>query len=448
MDHIVKLDSRANNSLWTNSTSGFISKNPDFAPRYDVAIIGGGFSGLWSAFHLARINSSLKIALFEAEEIGFGASGRNGGWVSSDYPVYRSTLVKRHGREKTELLFTSLRHSIEGIGQFAAAHAPQAGFVKSGTLTFARNQGQRRRLEAAVDSDHRYLEASEIETRIHIDGVLGGLFNEEFATVQPFELQLALVNFLQSVGIEIFNQSRASRIEGGLLVNSRFVAAETVIEATEVFGDPKRDFIPLYSLMVATEPLSDRFWREIGNDERFTFAEGAHLINYAQRTIDGRLAIGGRGVTYPYKSRLRESKEMTASVHQRLIALAKEWFPTLRDVEFTHRWGGAVAITRDWEPYLLWDQHSRFGKIGGYAGDGVTMSYLAAKALAYEITDQQSALRELHFVNRRIRRWEPEPLRYVAINSLVKLNSVADKEEKISGRPSLLNRIIAPVILR
>ena len=112
MDHIVKQGSRVNNSLWTDcSTSGFTSSQTDYSSRYDVAIIGGGFSGLWSAFHLKRLDPTLSIAIFEAEEIGFGASGRNGGWVSSDYPVYQSTLIKRHGRSKTELLFASLRES-------------------------------------------------------------------------------------------------------------------------------------------------------------------------------------------------------------------------------------------------------------------------------------------------------------------------------------------------
>ena len=449
MDHIVKQGSRVNNSLWTDcSTSGFTSSQTDYSSRYDVAIIGGGFSGLWSAFHLKRLDPTLSIAIFEAEQIGFGASGRNGGWVSSDYPVYQSTLIKRHGRAKTELLFASLRESIDGIGEFARLHAPEAGFVKSGTLTFARNTGQLRRIEAMTDTDHRFLTASEIKDLISINGVRGGIFNDHCATVQPYELLLGLARYLISVGVEIFERSRATHVEGGVLVNSHLIHAKKVLQATEVFGAPGRDFIPLYSLMVATEPLPEGMWKEIGNAQRFTFAEGSHLINYAQRTVDNCLAIGGRGATYPYRSRLQISKENTAKVHHHLIDLARQWFPMLRDVDFRHRWGGAVAITRDWEPYLLWDKRSGFGKIGGYAGDGVTMSYLASRAIAHEMTETKSVLSELHFINREIRQWEPEPLRYIAINSLVKLNELADREEELTGRPSVLDRLIAPVILR
>lgn len=414
----------------------------------DVAIIGGGFSGLWSAFHLTELEPTLSIVVFEAEEIGFGASGRNGGWASSDYPVYKPSLIKRHGWAKTELLLASLRESIDEIGKFSRAHATDSGFVKSGTLTFARNSAQLRRLEQSADEEHRFLSSDEISSKIRINGVLGGLFNKDCATVQPYFLVRGLAQYLSSIGVEIFTHSRATRGDGGVLVNGHFVAAKSVIQATEVFGQPRRDFIPLYSLMVATEPLSDSQWSEIGNHDRFTFAEGSHIINYAQRTVDGRLAIGGRGATYPFNSRLRESKETMRTVHNHLKAMVREWFPCLKDANFTHEWGGAVAITRDWEPYLIWDQQSRFGKIGGYAGDGVTMSYLAAKTLAHEMLECESSLRELHFINRKIRKWEPEPLRYIAVNSMVKLSAMADREEALTGRPSHLNRVIAPLILR
>ena len=128
--------------------------------------------------------------------------------------------------------------------------------------------------------------------------------------------------------------------------------------------------------------------------------------------------------------------------------MARHWFPILHDIRFTHSWGGAVAITRDWEPYLIWNRNQGFGKIGGYAGDGVTMSYLASKTLVAEILDSVSPLRNLHFINRKMKKWEPEPLRYLGVNSLVKLSAIADQEEAWTGRPSVVNRFIAPLILR
>ena len=434
-----------NASLWST-----VSQRPvacELREEYDVAIIGGGFSGLWSAFHLRKLDPSLKIAIFEAKFLGYGASGRNGGWASSEYPVHKETLKKRIGASLTTQLLEALDQSIDEIGVFSKNHS-EVGFVKSGSLYFARNQAQLSRLKSKADGGNLWLNSREVKERLNVTGALGGVLNPSCATVHPFNLVIALATHLQSKGVSIFEDSWASPVSGGVLVNSTFIKAPVVIQATEAFGAPGREFIPLYSLMVATEPLNESIWEEIGNSERFTFAENSHMVNYAQRTIDNRIAIGGRGATYPFASKLQESKESTVKVHDTIRSLLRSWFPILRDVNFTHSWGGAVAITRDWEPYLQWDPKSGFGRLGGYAGDGVTMSSLAAKILAHEILDAKNELRNLHFVNRKIRRWEPEPIRYLGVNALVKLSGIADTEERITGRASLLNRVIEPLILR
>ena len=437
-----------NKSLWAE---GFTSQQfPPLAENLecDVAIIGGGLSGLWSAFHLLKVKPELKIALFEARHIGYGASGRNGGWISSDYPVYRSTLEKRHGKNVADLVFASLKESIDEIGNFANHHAPKAGFVKGGTVMFARNKAQETRLKSGIDDEHQWLDRDELNAIIRIAGTRGGLHNEHCASANPMQLVLGLAKFL-SGKISIYEGSIASEIAPHMLaVNASVVKAPIIINATEVFRNAPREQIPLYSLMVATEPLTESQWQEIGNSRRATFAEGLHLINYAQRTPDNRLAIGGRGARYPFGSRKSSEIENSAQVHQSIRKLAQSWFPQISDMKFTHAWGGAVAITRDWEPYVRWDREFGYGIIGGYAGDGMTMTYLASKALVQEIIDGTDDIRGLHFINRRSRNWELEPLRYAAINTLVKLSDIADYEEKLTNRPSLLSRIIEPLILR
>lgn len=437
--------SKANSSLWADSHQR-LSTNTTPASSYDVAIIGGGFSGLWSAFHLISANPSLRIAIFEERQVGFGASGRNGGWVSSEYPVSKARLIKQYGTSTSKNLKRAIHQSIDEIGAFANTHVKSAGFTKSGSLYFARNRAQLSRLRQAVDGDHHFLNQSELGDLIEIKGALAGVMNPNSATVNPYELLLGLAGYLEAVGISIFSGFRATPIAGGVLVNASSVAAEVVIQATEAFGDPNRDFIPLYSLMVATERLPDSFWKQVGNHQRFTFAENSHLVNYAQRTTDGRLAIGGRGATYPFGSRLIEAKESTYRVHEQIKALAKSWFPDLSEFQFTHHWGGPVAITRDWEPYVIWDQAQSFGRLGGYAGDGMTLSYLAAKSLVNEVL--KLGYERLHFVNRKFKNWEFEPLRYLAVNAMVKLSGISDSEERLTGRASLLERAISPVTLR
>ena len=447
MAHTAKQDSKPNNSLWADYSSEPLLTG-DFNSSYDVVIIGGGFSGLWSAYHLIELNPELSIAIFEAKRCGFGASGRNGGWASSDYPVYRNTLEKRHGKEKTDELFKALTNAIDEIGRIAKKLAPGANFVKSGTLMFARNSAQEIRLKDSQDELHIWKDKKELEELIRVSNARGGLFNSECATINPMGLVDGLKKYLISQGVTIREGVFATPSESGVFANSSFVGASVVIQAAEVFGDPGREFIPLYSLMVATDPLADSQWEKIGVDSRFTFAEASHLINYAQRTADNRLAIGGRGATYPFNSTLRSEKEMTSSVHENLRRLAKSWFPNVKEMKFTHEWGGAVAITRNWEPYVQFDNARGFGRLGGYAGDGVTMSFLASKILAHLVAGRESELTHLHFVNKKIRKWEPEPLRYLAVNSMVKLSGLADKEEARTGRPSLVSRIIAPLILR
>lgn len=436
-----------NNSLWADGFKQSGKRN-EFNNSYDVAIIGGGFSGLWSAYHLLKLDPKLSIVIFEAKSTGYGASGRNGGWVSSDYPVYRKTLEKRHGLDATDNLFKELANAIDEIGQISGQIAPKASFVKSGTVTFARNKAQERRLKESADSEHFWKSAGEVGQLIQVTDLRGGLFNPQCATINPFQLVLGLANYLESKGVVIAEGVFATQTNGGVLANSSLVKAPVVIRASEAFSNPGREFIPLYSLMIASEALSEEIWDQIGVKDRFTFAEGTHLVNYAQRTADNRLAIGGRGASYPFGSKLIQEKEMTRSVHQSLERMAKRWFPVLKNVKFTHAWGGAVAITRNWEPYVQFDKSTGFARLGGYAGDGVTMSYLASKILADLIVGRESNVTNLHFVNREIRKWEIEPLRYLAVNSLVKLSGIADKEEARTGRPSLVSRLISPLILR
>ena len=414
----------------------------------DLAIIGGGLSALWSAFHAKRFDPTLRIGIFEAEKFGFGASGRSGGWVSSDFPVSKKKIIEKWGGGAAELLESSLSQSIDEIGGFATSYAPEADFTKSGSLIFTRNLGQVERLQSNLDRDHQWLEPYEVREKIRIAGQLGGVWNGNSARINPLGLVSALVKYLTKAGVDISENSFATSVPEGILVNNRYLEAGAVIEATEVFGRPGRDYIPLYSLMIASEPLRHNLWQEMGNLERFTFAEGRHLINYAQKSIDGRLVLGGRGATYPFASRLSDKKERDYRVHKNLQNLALQWFPQLAGHSFTHFWGGAVAITRDWQPYIQWDPSARRGRLGGYAGDGLTMSFLAAKVIAALMTENKIPESNLHFVNKDIRQWEIEPLRYLAVNSLVKLSALADREEALTSRASVLSRIIEPLILR
>jgi glycine/D-amino acid oxidase-like deaminating enzyme len=403
----------------------------------DVAIIGGGFTGLWSAYYMKALDPSLRIVILEAERIGFGASGRNGGWCSALYPT-------THGYESVR---PHLVESIDEIGAFVKAHAPEVGFVKSGTLTIARNKAQLTRIRESLTAHESYLAKGPLLGKIAMKGALGAVYNPDCAVIHPGRLVRALAEYLEKLGIQIFEKSRATSIDSNLVKsNQGSVRAPSIIKATEVFSQHPRQNAPIYSLMVATEPLSDELWNEIGLSHRESFSEALHLVNYGQRTIDNRLAVGGRGARYLFGSRLIPKHELDHKVHSEIIELVRDWFPVLKRSRFTHRWGGAVAIPRDWHPHISWDKSSGIGRAGGYSGDGVTLSHLSGKTLAHLILEREHPITRLPHVNWQSPMWEPEPLRWLGVNGSVLVTDLADREEVITRRPSLIARALNSAI--
>jgi glycine/D-amino acid oxidase-like deaminating enzyme len=401
----------------------------------DVAIIGAGFTGLWSAYHLLSHNPDLKIAIIEKERVGFGASGRNGGWVSALYPSgIGADEVTPH-----------LVQSINEIGVFASKYAPDANFRKGGTVTFARNKGQLKRLKNDIGSA-TFLDKSETEGKVKVNGALGSLFAPDCATIHPGRFVRALANHVEQLGARIYEKSPSLRnSDHKVTTPSGALLATNILTATEAFAKGGRERVPLYSLMVATEPLNEEIWDQIGLSSGESFAEASHLVTYGQRTGDNRLAVGGRGAPYLFGSLMRSAAENNSRIHDQIIAMVREWFPLLVNTQFTHRWGGAVSVSRDWQPFANFNKANGQAKAGGYVGDGVTLSYLAAKTLADLILEKDSDLTKLPFVNHTPPLWEPEPLRWVGVNSVVKLIGLADREEAFTNRPSLIAKALTRV---
>ena len=439
-----------NSSLWQGKQNinyrKPISKNDSF----DVVIIGAGFSGLWSAFHLKQFQPNLKIAVLEKEYVGFGASGRNGGWASAEYPTSSNRLIKENGLESYKNLRTAITKSIDEIGEIAKSNNWQIDYAKGGALVFARGNAQLIRISKEIDEEHQLLNKSQTTQLLNIPSALGSVFTPHCAALNPFKLVRALADHLEKLGVMIYEQSSVSEIRDKQVeVNGFNVNCTFSIRATEAFTLRKwmgNRQIPIYSLMVATEPLSNEVIKEIRNTQRATFQEACHLITYAQITSDNRLALGGRGVRYKLFSRLSERSEIDNRMHSALERRARSWFPQIANTKFEYRWGGAVALTRRWQAYLNFDHATGRAEIGGYVGDGVTLSYLVAKTLAEKMSNVKTA--NLPFIDQRIGRWEPEPIRYLAVNAGFKATVLADYEEKITKRPSLLAAIIDPLINR
>jgi glycine/D-amino acid oxidase-like deaminating enzyme len=228
------------------------------------------------------------------------------------------------------------------------------------------------------------------------------------------------------------------------------VTADVVVRATEAYtpdlDGERRTLVPLYSRMIATEPIPESTWSEIGLHERETFADDRRMVIYGQRTTDDRIAFGGRGAPYRFGSGIDEHAAASSAIHDRLARTLVELFPTLDGVEITHRWGGVLGVPRDWRPSVGLDRSSGTAWAGGYVGEGVAASNLAGRTLAHLITGSDSDLTTLPWVGHRSRRWEPEPLRWIGINGGLRLAGVVDDSEQRTGRTSRAASVLERIV--
>jgi glycine/D-amino acid oxidase-like deaminating enzyme len=435
-------------SYWMSTVDGLEPRAPVPGDLYvDVAVVGGGYTGLWTAYYLACADPGLRIAVVEAEVAGFGASGRNGGWCSALYPRSVASVARRHGRAAAVALHRALESTVDEVGRVAQHEGIDCDYAKGGTVVLARTPVQlaRARAEAAEAAEYgldvALLGAAEARARCDASDVVGGTYTPHCAAIHPAKLVRGLARAVERRGVAVYERSPARLPAPGRVVTPHgTVRAPIVVRATEGYtarlAGFRRALAPVYSLMLATEPLSDSAWASIGLAARETFSDHRHLIIYGQRTADGRLAFGGRGAPYHYGSAVRPEYDREPAVFDGLRRTLVELFPVLRDVEVTHTWGGPLGVPRDWTPSVGLDRTRGLAWAGGYVGDGVGASNLAGRTLAALVLGTDSDLTTLPWVGHRSPRWEPEPLRWLGVNAALRMMSAADAVEARTGRPS------------
>jgi glycine/D-amino acid oxidase-like deaminating enzyme len=454
-------------SLW-HATAGddFIAR-PSFAAApqdrtVDVAIVGAGYTGLWTGYYLKLAEPSLRVAILESEVAGFGASGRNGGWCSALYPVSLSGLASRHSHEAAIRQYRAMQSTVAEVQRVVEADGLDADWARGGTITVARSQPQQRRAEDEIEEARRFgfdesdlalLDADAARARLNATAVTGGVYTPHCGVVQPAKLVRSLAARVEQLGVPIYEQSPVLGIEPGRL-RTPFgsLRAEVIVRATEGFTPRlpglKRALAPVYSLVIATEPLSEQVWQEIGLAERETFTDFRHLIIYGQRTADGRLVFGGRGAPYHFGSAISAGFDHDSSVFTALRDTLTELLPVTAQARITHRWGGPLGIARDWNASVGLDRTTGMAWAGGYVGDGVSTTNLAGRTLLELILGRDSELTELPWVNHQSPQWEPEPLRWLGANAGLRAMTWADAAERRHGRPSLVAAAVNKVLGR
>ena len=411
----------------------------------DVVIVGAGYTGLWSAYYLKRADPSLRITLLEARFAGFGASGRNGGWLSGLPPGHRGLLARRHGRDSVIAWQRMLNSSVDEVIGVAAREGIDADIVKGGNLEVARNPAQAARLHAEVDEDRHWgvddveiLTAAQTAARVRVDSTMLGAFNPHCARVQPAKLARGLADVVERLGVTLYEQTPVTGIEPGRALTARgTVRAPVILRATEGFTARmpglRRRWLPMNSAMIATEPLPQHVWDSIGWHGCETLGDLAHGFFYAQRTADDRVALGGRARPYRYASRIDHDGAVAQDTIDYLTGVLNTVLPQTRGVPIAHGWCGVLAVPRDWSAAVRFDPATGLGEAGGYVGHGVTATNLAGRTLTDLVLKRSTDLTALPWVDHRSRIWEPEPLRWLGVRGLYTAYKLADRHES-AGR--------------
>ena len=418
----------------------------------DVAIIGGGFSGLWTAYYLIRNDPSLRITVIEREFCGFGASGRNGGWAIGELAGALEWYAKRSTHSEAVRLNRAVFDAVDEIGRVSEAEGIDCHYAKGGTIRVARNKPQAHRQRDQIAHDRRWgmteddvrlLSVEETAAHIGASRIHSGIFFAHTAALDPARLVRGLAEVVERAGVRIVEETAVESIEPGRIATDLGpVTAGVIVRATEAYTRDlkghRRNLLPVYSLMVATEPLSQSVLDEIRLDERPTFADDRFMVIYGQRTADNRLAFGGRGVPYLFGSRISRQTELRQESHQLIAETLVDLLPAVADAEITHRWGGVLGIPRNWIPGLTFDRLDGVGTLGGYVGEGVAASNLAGRTMADLILRRDTDRTSLPWVGVDARRWEPEPARWLGVRSSRRLLLSADEREYETDREAKL----------
>ena len=455
-------------SYWLETSGDDLTPRPalDGSTEADVAILGAGMTGLWTAWYLARRDPSLRIVVVEREIAGFGASGRNGAWCAPDLNISMTRLARLHGEDAARRMQQATYDAVDEVGRASAEAGIDAGFHKGGEIIVARGQHGVPSLEASLAEYRRFgfgdryrlVDTAELSQRIRIAGAARALVSDDAAVIHPGRLVRGLARAVERLGVRIVEGTAVTGLRPrgadgrAVLVTALGEVRAPVVElAGEAYLTElpplHRQLVPLWSLIVLTEPVSDALWAEIGWANREIVASTRLSIDYLSRTEDGRILFGGRGAPYRFGSPIRPAFDRHGPTHRRLRGFVGEWFPVLRDVRFTHEWGGPLGMPRDWHPTTAFDPATGIATARGYIGHGVSTTNLAGRVLTDLITGTPSALTELPLVNHRSRDWEIEPFRWLGVRyaqwSVGRLDEQAQRTGRAPTGRTLAERLAA-----
>jgi glycine/D-amino acid oxidase-like deaminating enzyme len=411
----------------------------------DVVIVGGGYTGLWTAYYLKKAAPFLRVTVLEQKFCGYGASGRNGGWLYNGI-AGRDRYAKLHGHEAAVRLQKAMNETVDEVVRVAAEEGIEADVHQGGVLEVAYTPAQLARLKAFHEHELSYGEkdrelygARETVERVRVADAVGSAWTPHGARLHPVKLIKGLAAAAEALGVTIHEKTPVTEIRPKHAVTPYgTVRAPYVLRCTEGFTaslkGQKRTWLPMNSSMIATERLTPEQWATIGWEGRETLGDMAHAYMYAQRTADDRIALGGRGVPYRFGSRTDNDGRTQQATIDALHEILVRFFPSLAGVRVAHAWSGVLGVPRDWCATVTLDRSTGLGWAGGYVGSGVATTNLAARTLR-DLIQQDSGqagptdLTALPWVDHKVRKWEPEPFRWLGVQGMYATYRTADRRE-------------------
>lgn len=411
----------------------------------DVVIVGGGYTGLWTAYYLKKAAPFLRVTVLEQKFCGYGASGRNGGWLYNGI-AGRDRYAKLHGHEAAVRLQKAMNETVDEVVRVTAEEGIEADVHQGGVLEVAYTPAQLARLKtfhahelSYGEKDRELYGARETVERVRVADAVGSTWTPHGARLHPVKLIKGLAAAAEALGVTIHEKTPVTEIRPKHAVTPYgTVRAPYVLRCTEGFTaslkGQKRTWLPMNSSMIATERLTPEQWATIGWEGRETLGDMAHAYMYAQRTADDRIALGGRGVPYRFGSRTDNDGRTQQATIDALHEILVRFFPSLAGVRVAHAWSGVLGVPRDWCATVTLDRSTGLGWAGGYVGSGVATTNLAARTLR-DLIQQDSGqagptdLTALPWVDHKVRKWEPEPFRWLGVQGMYATYRTADRRE-------------------
>ncbi len=424
-------------SYWLQSLAPAIRPNAELEgeQRADVVVIGGGYTGLSTAFHLKKLDRSIDVKVLESHICGYGASGRNGGFSMTLFGLTKAITQLRFGRERAVAAQRYMEEAVDYLHHLITENKLDCDYEQSGYLLVATSSAQKRRLEHEFKIAERWRlngierwDGQRLRREFQTRAYLLGWFEPRCGILHPAKLARAMKRLAESRGAVIYENSPVQRIsrtgQGAfrVITEKGVITADAMVLATNAysiaFPELRALQTPIFTHIVLTEPLSDEQMAAIGWRCRAGIEDARNFIHYYRLTRDNRIAMGGGDVTLTFGRNL--NKDINARIFRHLERHLLTIFPQLEGIRFTHRWGGPVSITTDMAPvigFLGKDRRAVFSL--GCIGHGVSMTHYNGLTIAELLCGQSTPRTEMFFVGRKIIPWPPEPVRF-ALSHLIR----------------------------